>query len=55
MDVTMFRDSLKCKIYGDSYIEYTVWSVMQRVQCMETHIEGAIFGDSYRGYNVCKP
>jgi len=48
-------------MYGGSYRGYNVWRLIQRVQCMETHIEGTMnrdsymgtrYGDSYRRYNV---
>jgi len=34
------------KIYGVSYGGYKVWRLFYRVQCMETHIEGIMYGDS---------
>jgi len=49
------------KMNGVSYGGYMLWSLIYRVQCMETHkrvqcleihIEGTMYGDSYRGYNI---
>jgi len=37
-------------MFGDSYSGYIVWSFLYSVQCMETHIEGTIYGYSYTGY-----
>jgi len=39
-------------MYGVSYVGYKEWSLIYRVQCMETHLEGTMYGDSYRGYYV---
>jgi len=52
---------IDCKMCGISYGGYKIWSLIDRVQCMETPIEGTMyvvsyggttFGDSYIGYNV---
>ena len=36
------------KMYGVLYRGYNVWSLILGVQIMGTHIEGTIFGGSYR-------
>jgi len=46
---TIYRDSYKGAIYGDLYSSYIVWRLLHSVQCMETHIKVAMFGDVYRG------
>jgi len=33
-------------------IEFNAWSPVERLKYMETHIDGKVYGDSYRGYNV---
>jgi len=39
-------------LYGGSYRGYNEWTIIYRVQCMDTLIHGTIYGDSYREYNV---
>jgi len=36
----------------ETHIGYNVWRLIYRVECMETHIEGTMYGDVHRGYNV---
>jgi len=40
------------KMYGYSLIEYDVWVLVYRKQCMETHIQNTTHRESYRGYKV---
>jgi len=40
------------KMNGDSYRGYNVWRNIYGVQCMETHIEVKLYGDTYSAYNV---
>ena len=37
-------------MYGVSYGGYKVWSLIYRVQCIQTLIEGTMYGDLCRGY-----
>jgi len=36
----------------ETYIRYNVRRLIYRVQRMENHIEGTMYGGSYRGHNV---
>jgi len=36
-------------MYGNPYRRYNLWRLISRVQFMETHIKGTMYGDSYKG------
>jgi len=40
--------SIEDTMHGDSFRGYNFWRHMLMLQCMETHIEVAKYGDSYR-------
>jgi len=48
---TRYGDKLKVKMYRESY---SVWRLIQMVQCRKFHIEGTIYGITNIGYNLSR-